>query len=111
MQAMFRDYTSRTHAPTLRHKVYGTIINVVYKVILDTETSITKIILFFLIIIIVKKTLQIHKGCGGGWESLNPLPLLPLKMRYVADLLPFCGFSAGNRLLCGAIVAGTSWRK
>ena len=37
----------------------------------------------------------------------NSVPLLPLKLRYVADLLPFCGFSAGNRLLCGAIAAST----
>ena len=43
----------------------------------------------------------------GGGGALNPLPLLPLKLRYVADLLPFCGFSAGNRLLCGAIAAST----
>ena len=37
----------------------------------------------------------------------NSLPLLPLKLRSVADLLPFCGFSAGTRLLCGAITAST----
>ncbi len=44
---------------------------------------------------------------------MNPLPLLPLKLIYVEDLLPFCGFSAGNRLLCGAIAASTGalWRK
>ena len=43
---------------------------------------------------------------------LNPLPLLPLKFRSDADLLPFCSFSTGNRLLCGAIAAstGASWR-
>ena len=35
----------------------------------------------------------------------NSLPRLPLKLRYVADMLPFCGFSVGNRLLCGAIAA------
>ena len=41
------------------------------------------------------------------------MPLLPLKLRSGANLLPFCGFSAGNRLLCGAIAAstGASWRK
>ncbi len=50
---------------------------------------------------------MIHRGCGGGRGALNPLPLLPLKLRYVADLLPFCGFSAGNRHLCGAIAAST----
>ncbi len=33
--------------------------------------------------------------------------MLPLKLRSAADLLPFCGFSAGNRLLCGAIAAST----
>jgi hypothetical protein len=38
------------------------------------------------------------------------MPLLPLKLRYVAGVLPFCGFSC-NRLLCGAIAAGTSRRK
>ena len=37
--------------------------------------------------------------------------MLPLKLRYVAILLSFCDFSVGNRLLCGAIAAGTSWRK
>ena len=26
-------------------------------------------------------------------------------------MLSFCDFSVGNRLLCGAIAAGTSWRK
>ena len=36
--------------------------------------------------------------------------MLPLKLRYVADMLPFCGFSASNQLLCGAIAAGISWR-
>jgi len=48
---------------------------------------------------------------GGG--SLNSLPLLPLKLRFVADLMPFCGFSAGYRLLCGTIAAsvGASRRK
>jgi hypothetical protein len=41
------------------------------------------------------------------------LPLLPLKLGYVADMLPFCGFSAGNQFLCGAIAAsnGASRRK
>ena len=41
------------------------------------------------------------------------MPLLPLKLRYVVDLLPFCGFSSSNRLLCGAKSAstGVSWRK
>ena len=60
-----------------------------------------------------KKTLLFHRGCGGGRGALHPLPLLPLKLRSVADLLPFCGFSAGNRLLCGAIAASTGalWRK
>ncbi len=39
--------------------------------------------------------------------------MLPLKLRFVADLMPFCGFSASNRLLCGAIAAsaGASRRK
>ena len=46
-----------------------------------------------------------HRGCVGGRGALNPLPLLPLKLRFVADRMPFCGFSAGNRLLCGAIAA------
>ncbi len=50
---------------------------------------------------------MIYRGCGGGRGALNPLPLLPLKLRSVADLLPFCGFSAGNRLLCGAAAAFT----
>ena len=56
---------------------------------------------------------MIHRGCGGGKGALNPPPLLPLKLRFVEDLLPFCGFSAGNRLLCGAIAAssGALWRK
>ena len=55
---------------------------------------------------------MIHRGCGGR-GALNPLPLLPLKLIYVADMLPFCGFSAGNRLLCGVVDASTlaSWRK
>ena len=39
--------------------------------------------------------------------SLNLLPLLPLKLGFVADLLPFYGFSASNLLLCGAIGAST----
>ena len=41
------------------------------------------------------------------------MPLISLKLRYVADLLPFCSFSAGNRLVCGVVAAstGTSWRK
>ena len=56
---------------------------------------------------------MIHRGCGEGKGALNPLPLLPLKLRSVEDLLPFCGFSASNRLLCGAIAASTGalWRK
>ena len=48
---------------------------------------------------------MIHRGCGRGRGALNPLPLLPLKLRFVADLMPFCGFSADNRLVCGAIAA------
>ena len=45
--------------------------------------------------------------------ALDPLPVLPLKLRYVEDLLPFCDFSTGNRLLCGAIAVSTGalWRK
>ena len=43
---------------------------------------------------------------GGG--ALNPLPLLPLKLRFIAELMPFCGFSATNRLICGAIAA-SAW--
>ena len=31
-------------------------------------------------------------------------------LRFVTDLLPFCSFSADNRLLCGAIT-GAMWRK
>jgi hypothetical protein len=60
-----------------------------------------------------KITLLIHRGCGGGRGALNPLPLLPLKLRFDEDLLPFCGFSAGNRLLCGAIAASTGalWKE
>ena len=38
MQAKFRDYTLRTHAPT-EGVPYGTV-NTVYKVILDNETPI-----------------------------------------------------------------------
>ena len=55
---------------------------------------------------------MIHKGCGGGRAAINPLPPL-LKLRYVAALLPFGGFSAGNRLLCGVIAASTGapWRQ
>ena len=41
-----------------------------------------------------KKPLLIHRGCGGGRGVINSLPLLPLKLRFVADLMPFCGFSA-----------------
>ncbi len=39
MQAIFRDYTLRTHAPTYKGVPYGTV-NTVYIVILDTETHI-----------------------------------------------------------------------
>ena len=55
---------------------------------------------------------MIHTSCGGGRGALNLLQLLPLKLRYVEDMLPFCGFPAGNRLLCGAIAASTGalWR-
>ena len=35
------------------------------------------------------------------------MPLLPLKKRFVADMMPFCGFYVGNRLLCGAIASST----
>ena len=87
--------------------MYGPV-NTVNKVILDTETPIVVYLsYFFFLIIMRKKTLLIQRGCGGGRGALNPLPLLPLKLRSVEDLLPFGGFSAGNRLLCGAIVAST----
>ena len=44
---------------------------------------------------------------------MNPMPLLPLTLRSVADQMPFCCFFASNRLLCGTIAAstGASWRK
>ena len=60
-----------------------------------------------------KKPLLIHRDCGGGRGALNPLPLLPLKLKFVTDQMQYCGFSASNRLLCGAIAAfvGASRRK
>ena len=40
---------------------------------------------------------MIYRGYGGGRGALNPLPLLPLKLRFVADLMPFGDFSAINQ--------------
>ena len=54
---------------------------IVYKVIKDTKTLIVVYLsLFFVLIIMEKKPLLIHRGCGGGRGALNSLPLLPLKL-------------------------------